>query len=111
MHLMVIMAPMDSTEAFMGMYSSICQSINIIFMIFTSFALILGLALSLIYKHKSDEKMRNMDPFRLEFRQHYIVSMLISILIAFCQGLLYILPHYTNKLTYFSPSNVTADDI
>jgi len=68
MHLLVIMAPMASTKDFMQMYSAISQGINIIFMIFTSFALILGLAMSLIYKHKSDEKMRNMDPFRLEFR-------------------------------------------
>ena len=89
------------------MYSSIGISINMIFMIFTSFALILGLGMTLIYRHKSEEKMRNMDPFRLEFRQHYIDSMMISIVIAFCLGLLYILPAYTNKLYYYSPDNIT----
>jgi hypothetical protein len=84
MHLVVLMAPMNTTESFMNMYSRISQSINIIFMILTSFALIVGLAMSFIYKHKSDEKMRNMDPYRLEFRQHYLVSMLITLMITFC---------------------------
>lgn len=111
MHLMVVMAPMETTEKFMNLYSYVSQSINIIFMIFTSFALILGLAMTLIYKNKSDEKMRNMDPFRLEFRQHYVVSALITVLIAFCLGLLYILPHFTNKLYYLNVENVTTDDI
>ena len=70
-------------------------------MIFTSFALILGLSLTLIYKQKSDEKMRNMDMYRLEFRQHYIVSMVITIVISICLMLLYILPAFTNKLYYW----------
>ena len=51
-------------------------------MIFTSFALILGICLAMIYKNKSDEKMRNMDPFRMEFRQQYMLSLIISLVIA-----------------------------
>ena len=71
-------------------------------MIFTSITLVFGLSMALIYRHKSEEKMRNMDPFRQEFRQHYLVSMLITILIAFSLGLLYILPIYTNKFFYYA---------
>ena len=37
--------------------------------------------------------------------------MLITIMIAFCLGLLYILPHYTNKIYYLAPANVTSKDI
>jgi hypothetical protein len=51
-------------------------------MVFTSFALILGLSLTMIYKNKSDEKMRNLDPFRMEFRQQYMLSLIISFVIA-----------------------------
>ncbi len=54
--------------SFLELYCKISTTINIVFMIFTSFGLILGLSLTLIYKQKSDEKMRNMDVFRLEFR-------------------------------------------
>jgi hypothetical protein len=76
-------------------------------MIFTSFALILGTCLAMIYKNKSDEKMRNMDPFRMEFRQQYMLSLIISIVIAIAQCLLYILPHFTNKFYYYNPGNIT----
>lgn len=106
MHLLVVMSPMGDKLSFLQLYSKVAVSINTVFMIFTSFALILGFAMALIYKQKSDEKMRNMDPYRLEFRQHYVVSSLITILIAFCMGLLYILPHFTNKLYYWAPENI-----
>ena len=80
-------------------------------MIFTTIALIFGISMSLIYKDKSEEKMRNMDPYRMEFRQHYVVSVLITVLIAFCLGLLYILPNYTNKFYFYNPDNVLDSDI
>jgi hypothetical protein len=80
-------------------------------MIFTSFALILGTCLAMIYKNKSDEKMRNMDPFRLEFREQYMLSLIISIVIAVAQCLLYILPHFTNKFYYYNPDNITQSDL
>ena len=95
----------------MNNYSSISVDVNIVFMIFTSFALILGFALTMIYKNKSDEKMRNLDPFRIEFRQQYMLSFIISIVIAIAQCLLYILPHFTNKFYYYNPDNVTMEDM
>lgn len=106
MHLVVIMNPQDKLT-FINVYSSISRDVNIVFMIFTSFALILGLCLALIYKHKSDEKMRNLDPFRMEFRQQYMLSLIVSLIIAVAMGLLYILPHFTNKFYYYSPMNIT----
>ena len=67
LNLIVILSQSDRT-AFLQLFSKISTIINIVFMIFTSFCLVLGLSLTLIYKQKSDEKMRNMDEFRLEFR-------------------------------------------
>lgn len=84
MQLLFLMTPSTDKLQFLQLYSRVSVAINIVFMIFTSLALILGLALTLIFKHKSDEKMRNMDPYRLEFRQHYVVSLVITIFIAFC---------------------------
>lgn len=105
-HLIVINNT-SSKDQFLSVYANICKDVNIVFMVFTSFALILGICLAMIYKNKSDEKMRNMDPFRMEFRQQYMLSLIISIVIAIAQCLLYILPHFTNKFYYNSPVNVT----
>jgi len=107
MHLVVIMNGSPDKLVFLNMYSPISRDITIVFMIFTSFALILGFCLALIYKNKSDEKMRTMDPYRMEFRQHYTLSMLISVLIMFSLGLLYIIPHFVNKFFYYNPDNIT----
>ena len=111
MHLVVIMNGSPDKLVFLNMYSPISRDITIVFMIFTSFALILGFCLALIYKNKSDEKMRTMDPYRMEFRQHYTLSMLISVLIIFSLGLLYIIPHYVNKFFYYNPDNIADSDI
>ena len=111
MHLVVIMNGSSEKLVFLNMYSPISKDITTVFMIFTSFALILGFCLAIIYKNKSDEKMRTMDPYRMEFRQHYTLSMLISVLIMFSLGLLYIIPHYVNKFFYYSPNNITDADI
>jgi hypothetical protein len=111
MHLVVIMNGSEDKLSFLNVYAPISRDINIVFMIFTSFSLILGFCLSLIYKNKSDEKMRNMDPFRMEFRQHYVLSMVITVLISFSLGLLYIIPHFVNKFYYYNPDNITESDV
>ena len=55
--------------------------------------------------------MRNMDEFRLEFRQHYIVSSIMTSIVAFCLLLIYILPMFTNRIYYRNPNNITDIDI
>lgn len=100
MHLIVLLSQNNKT-LFLQLYQLISITVNAVFMIFTSFCLILGLALTLIYKQKSDEKMRNLDEFRLEFRQHYIVSSIITAFVAVCLVIIYILPMYTNKFYYW----------
>ena len=100
MHLIVLLSQSNKT-LFLQLYQLISITVNAVFMIFTSFCLVLGLALTLIYKQKSDEKMRNLDEFRLEFRQHYIVSTIITSFVAVCLVIIYILPMYTNKFYYW----------
>ena len=110
-HLVVIMNSSPDKVSFLTVYAPLSRDITVVFMIFASFSLVLGLCLSLIYKNKSDEKMRTMDPFRMEFRSHYVLSMLISVMIAVSLGLLYIIPHFVNKFYYYNPSNVTESDV
>ena len=111
MHLFVVMNQSKDKTQFLQLYASVCVAINIIFMVLTSFALILGLALTLIYKQKSEDKLRNMDPFSAEFRLHYIISGCVTLAIAVCQVLLYIVPFHTNKLYFWSPDNISDLDI
>lgn len=55
--------------------------------------------------------MRNMDEYRLEFRQYYIVSSVMTSIVGLCLLIIYILPIYTNKLYYYNPTNITDSDI
>lgn len=52
-----------------------------------------------------------MDEYRLEFRQYYIVSSVMTSIVGLCLLLIYILPFYTNKIFYYSPTTITDNDI
>ena len=54
--------------------------------------------------------MRNLDPQRMEYRQQYMLSLIVSLIIAVTMGMLYIIPHYTNKFYYFNPININDSD-
>jgi hypothetical protein len=55
--------------------------------------------------------MRNMDEYRLEFRQYYIVSSVMTSIVGLCLLIIYILPMYTNKVYFYNPDNITDGDI
>mmetsp|Transcript_4813 Transcript_4813/g.3426 ORF Transcript_4813/g.3426 Transcript_4813/m.3426 type:complete len:112 (-) Transcript_4813:29-364(-) len=65
----------------------------------------------MIFKQKSDEKMRNMDIFRIEFKQYYIVSLTSTIILGICLIIMYILPRFSNIIYYRSPSNISDSEI
>jgi hypothetical protein len=100
MHMISILSQGDKST-FLQLYSKISNIVAIVFMIFASFGLIMSLALTMIFRQKSEEKMRNMDMFRMEFRQYYIVSLVVTILMSICMVLIYIMPYFTNKLYYW----------
>ena len=56
-------------DEFMVAYGKFANSLCSIQLIFTSIVLIFAITLTLIYKQKADELMRNLDKNRLEFRQ------------------------------------------
>lgn len=100
MHLIIILSQPDKLS-FLQLYSKACHIIAVIFIALSSFALVLGVTLSLMYKQKTDEKMTNMNVFAMEFRQHYIMCLVSSILLAICTAISYVLPHFTNKFFYW----------
>ena len=98
---LIFLFSLSDKMSFLTLYSKISNTIVIVFMIFTTFATILSLALTLIYRQKSDEKMKSMDIFRMEFRQHFIVSLINTIIIFLCMILLYVIPKYSNMFTFW----------
>ena len=81
------------------------------FLIFTSICFVMGLALTMIYKQKSDEKMHNMDESRFFFRQHYQVCFVNSVILTIAMIIMYVIPRYSNIIYYRSPNNIEDSEI
>ena len=105
MHLILMIGQKDKEE-FMITYATFSNLLCAMTQFFANVTLILGLTLTLIYKQKSDDKMRNMDPNRLEFRQQYQVSLVTTILVTIAWIGVNIMPKYTNSFYYLK----TVDD-
>jgi len=55
--------------------------------------------------------MRNLDPHRLEFRQHFVLSVVTMFLVFLGWILLHMMPKYTNKFYYLDPAAIKTSDI
>ena len=109
MHIIFISAQKDN-KTFYTTYSEFGNLICIIYQTFANFTLIFGLALTLIYKNKSDEKYRNLTPDRFEFKEHLILGIVTEILVFCAWILLNIQPKYTNKFYYYEMSQIEDSD-
>ena len=54
--------------------------------------------------------MRNLDPDRLEFKEHYVLGCVTQTLVFLAWILLHIQPKYTNKLYWYSKDNLVPSD-
>jgi uncharacterized membrane protein len=59
---------MSTKQAYVGAYAAFSNSLCLVMQIFCGITLVFATALTLIYKQKADELMRNLDKNRLEFR-------------------------------------------
>lgn len=105
MHLVFISA-IKNLAMFMSTYSEFANLICTFTQVLTNFALIFGLTLTFIFKHKSDEKMRNLDQDRLEFRQQYVLGVATQFLVFLAWIILNFMPAYTNKFYYLNAQDV-----
>lgn len=55
--------------------------------------------------------MRNMDVFRMEFRQHFIISLVNTIILSVCMALIYVIPKWTNVFVFYNPSNIDEGEV
>ena len=109
MHIIFIAAQKDNTT-FYTTYSDFGNLICIIFQVMSNLTLVFGLALTFIYKNKSDEKMHNLAPNRHEFKEHLVLGIVTQILVFCAWILLHIQPKYTNKFYYLQPSQIQDSD-
>ena len=99
LHIITVVSISDKDD-FMRSYARFARNINIIFLVLANLGLVLGIALSLIYKQKSTEKMRMLDNLRHTHRSQYTVAVVISMIMTVCWFILLLLPYYTIKIHY-----------
>lgn len=109
MHLFFI-ASQPNKDTFVTTYAPFANTICAFTQILTNFTLVFGFALSLIYRQKSNEKFQNLDPNRLEFRQHFVLGVVTQMIVFVAWIILNIMPKYTNKFTFFNTSEITESD-
>lgn len=110
MHLIFVTAH-TSTDSFVKIYGGFSNLILMMTQILANFTLVFGLTLTMIYKNKSDEKMRNMDPHRDEFMQHYNLGIVTSLMVLVAWVILNLMPIYTNKFYYLLPPSEAGSTI
>ena len=85
---------------FLLLYTQFSININMMFLIIGNISFMLGVAMSLIYGAKSDEKQINQAEDRDEYVSKRNVNTLLSIVNGICFLILLFLPKYTNELYY-----------
>lgn len=110
MHLIFVTAH-SNLDSFVTIYGSFSNIILMFTQILANFTLVFGLTLTMIYKNKSDEKMRNMDPHRDEFMQHYNLGIVTSLMVLIAWIVLNLMPIYTNKFYYLLPPSQAGSPI
>ena len=98
-HLLVLFSVGDQKE-FLAFYGKVALNLNVIFLVFANFVVILGLTLSQIYKQKSEEKIRMRDQSRTEIRRHYTMSLALFLVTMISWAILWILPHFVTQIHY-----------
>lgn len=94
LHIIILISISDRLK-FIEFYAKFARNVNIIFLILSNLALILGLTMSMVYRQKTIEKMRMLDNDRHQYRSQYTVAIVISVILFFCWAILLALPYYT----------------
>lgn len=99
LHIFILLSITDVVK-FLEFYARFARVINLIFLVLANLALILGITMSMVYKQKSQEKMRVLDNERHSHRSQYTVAVVISFILFLCWGLLFAMPFYTVQIHY-----------
>lgn len=105
LHIIILISISDVAN-FIEFYAKFARNVNIIFLVLANLALILGLAMSFVYKQKTVEKMRMLDNERHSYRSQYNVAIVISVILFFCWVILFGLPYYTIQIHYKDPAEI-----
>jgi len=105
LHIIILISISDVTQ-FLSFYAKFARNVNIIFLILVNLALILGIAMSMIYRLKAQEKMRSLDNERHSFRSQYTIAIVISIILSVCWVMFFFLPYWTIWIHYSDPATI-----
>ena len=99
LHIIVISYIKDQKQ-FVELYAPFAMIFNLFLLILANLSVVLGVAIALIYKQKSEEKIRNLDNLRHKLRLHYTITCFVSFVILIGVCALFSLPAFTNQLIY-----------
>ena len=99
LHVIILISITDVAK-FLEFYAKFARNVNIIFLVLANLALVLGLAMSLVYRQKTREKMRVLDNERHSHRSQYTIAVVISVILLFCWIILFILPYFTLQVHF-----------
>jgi len=107
LHLLFLFSISDQTK-FLTTYAVFARNINFLFLILVNFCLIFGITLALVYKQKSEEKVRYLDGNRHKLRQDQTIQTVLSFVIGLAWILLFSMPYFTNQIHYKPSSQIDS---
>ena len=110
MHLIVIFGIFD-TAKFLDIYCRFAKNINLVFLIFANVAVILCLAITLIYQQRLSDMRKLLSDHADKFQRAYTISSLITMLLFVSWALLFYLPNYSNQMYYKDPKAIKAGSV
>mmetsp|Transcript_11774 Transcript_11774/g.19867 ORF Transcript_11774/g.19867 Transcript_11774/m.19867 type:complete len:185 (+) Transcript_11774:414-968(+) len=110
MHLVLLLFLGDK-EQFVASYQPFSNIIVCVTSIIANFIMVFGTAQLIIFKQKADEKMRNMDKYRREFRQQFDNALVQLFFVLIAWIILNIEPKFTNMFYFYSADEISEGDI
>jgi hypothetical protein len=92
----ILISYINDQSRFVDLYSPFSMIFNLFLLILANFSMVLGVAIALIYKQKSEEKLRNLDHLRHSLRLHYTITCFVSFVILVGVCAMFALPAFTN---------------
>jgi len=99
MHLILIFGIFD-TAKFLEIYCRFAKNINLVFLIFANVAVILCLAITLIYQQRVADMRIVLNDKIDSFQRAYTISSIITLFLFVSWAVLFYLPNYTNMMFY-----------
>jgi hypothetical protein len=110
MHLILIFGIFD-TAKFLEIYCRFAKNVNLVFLIFANIAVILCLAITLIYQQRVADMRKVLSDKVASFQRTYTISSIITLFLFLSWAVLFYLPNYTNQMFYKDPKQIKGSSV